>query len=114
MTGEKEGNSWAEYGKLVLKELERLNSNQEVLRRDIDAKFDEIKRELIIIKNIEISVAKLEEWKEKVDDIISPSQMKELKDEVYRQKNKWTATIAILTFVQILMGILLALKEKLV
>jgi hypothetical protein len=36
--------------------------------------------------------------------------MKEAKDEVYKQKNRWTATIAILLFIQIIVGIIVSLK----
>jgi hypothetical protein len=39
--------------------------------------------------------------------------MKEAKDELYRQKNRWAAAIAIITFVQISVGIAVAIWVKL-
>ena len=33
---------WSEYGRLVLKELERLNEGQDKLREDFDKKFNEL------------------------------------------------------------------------
>jgi hypothetical protein len=49
-------------------------------------------------------------WKERVDEVISPTQLKELKDEVYSQKTKWTAAVAILGFAQIVFSLLVTLK----
>ena len=51
MGGEKD--SWGEYGKLVLKELERLNDNHEKMRTDFDNRFNEITLKLGEVKTIE-------------------------------------------------------------
>jgi hypothetical protein len=34
--------------------------------------------------------------------------MKEAKDEIYQQKNRWVAAIAIITFVQVAVGVAIA------
>lgn len=98
---------WAEYSKLVLKELDRMNNNYESLRENIS----DINTKLNDVKNTEKSLQDLKLWQEKVNEIWSTSQMKEAKDEVYRQKNRWTATIAILLFIQIIIGIIVSLKS---
>jgi hypothetical protein len=41
-----EKDTWAEYSKLVLKELERLNDNHERMRSDFDNRFNEINTKL--------------------------------------------------------------------
>lgn len=97
---------WAEYSKLVLKELDRMNNNYETLRENIE----NINFKLNDVKNTEKSLQDLKVWQEKINEVWSPSQMKEAKDEIYRQKNRWTATIAILLFVQVIIGILVSLK----
>jgi hypothetical protein len=97
---------WAEYSKLVLKELDRMNNNYESLRENIS----DINSKLNDVKNTEKSVQDIKSWQEKVNDVWSSSQMKEAKDEIYRQKSRWTATIAILLFVQIIIGIIVSLK----
>jgi hypothetical protein len=97
---------WAEYSKLVLKELDRMNNNYENLRENIE----NINSKLNDVKNTEKSLQDLKIWQEKINDVWSPSQMKEAKDEVYKQKNRWTATIAILLFIQIIVGIIVSLK----
>lgn len=108
-----ENETWGDYSKLVLKELERLNDNYERMREDIDSRFKEMNTVLSDFKNTEKIVLDQKAWIEKVNDVWSPVQMKEAKDELYRQKNKWTATVAIITFVQIIIGILLVwLKSK--
>lgn len=102
---------FAEYSKLILKELDRMNSNFENLRSDFDDKFREINEKLGDVKTTKETMAELKAWQEKVNEVWSPTQMKEAKDELYKQKNKWIATIAILAFIQIIIGILVSLKS---
>jgi hypothetical protein len=104
--------TWGNYSKLVLKELERLNDNYEKMREDIDIRFKEMNTVLTEFKNTEKVVSDQKNWIEKVNDVWSPMQMKEAKDEIYAQKNKWVATIAIITFVQILIGVALSIWGK--
>ena len=101
---------WAEYSKLVLKELDRMNNNYENLRSDFDERFKEINDKLSDVKSTKETVIETKVWQEKVNEVWSPSQMKEAKDELYKQKNRWTATVAILAFVQIVIGIIVAIK----
>lgn len=96
--------TWGDYSKLVLKELERLNENYEKMRQDIDTRFQEMQNTLSDFKNTERLALDHKIWIEKVNDVWSPQQMKEAKDELYSQKNKWVATIAILTFLQVVLG----------
>lgn len=105
--------TWGDYSKLVLKELERLNDNYEKMREDFLSRFNEINSTLSDFKNTEKTVQDHKHWIEKVNDVWSPVQMKEAKDEIYAQKNKWVATVAILTFIQIIIGILFVIWDKL-
>jgi len=106
-----ENDTWGDYSKLVLKELERLNDNYEKMREDIDSRFKEMNSVLSDFKNTEKIVFDQKSWIEKVNDIWSPVQMKEAKDELYRQKNKWIATVAIITFTQFIIGLLVLLYK---
>lgn len=110
MSAEKE--TWSDYSKLVLKELERLNENYEKMSIDIATRFQEISNTMSEFKNTERQVSDHKLWAKEVTDVWSPIQMKEAKDEIYRQKNKWVATIAIITFVQIVIGFILVLWSK--
>lgn len=104
--------TWADYSKLVLKELERLNENHEKMRSDFDSRLNEMNLKLNDVKGIEKSVNQNSEWIQRVTDIWSPTQMKEAKDELYRQKNRWVAAIAIMSFIQIIVGIVISIWGK--
>lgn len=97
--------TWGDYSKLVLKELERLNDNYDKMRSDMDTKFSELNQKLIEGKNVERSVSTQNAWVEKVNEVWSPTQMKEAKDEIYKQKSRWAALIAIIAFIQIAVGV---------
>lgn len=109
MEEDKDKTGWSEYGRLVLKELERMNNNYESLRKDFDEKFKDMNEKMANVHNTEKMAGEMKSWQEKVNDVWSPSQMKEVKDEVYKGKGRWTATIAIIAFVQVLVGIGIAL-----
>jgi polyhydroxyalkanoate synthesis regulator protein len=104
--------TWADYSKLVLKELERLTENQEKMRSDIDSKLNEMNLKLNDVKNVERNININTAWMERVNDVWSPSQMKEAKDELYRQKNRWVAAIAVMTFIQVVVGIVISIWSK--
>jgi polyhydroxyalkanoate synthesis regulator protein len=104
--------TWADYSKLVLKELERLTENQEKMRSDIDSKLNEMNLKLNDVKNVERNINTNTAWMERVNDVWSPSQMKEAKDELYRQKNRWVAAIAVMTFIQVVVGIVISIWSK--
>ena len=105
--------TWADYSKLELKELERLNENHEKMRTDFDTRLNEMSLKLNDIKGVEKTVNQNSDWIQRVNDIWSPIQMKEAKDEIYRQKNRWVAVIAIMSFIQIVVGVILTLWGKL-
>jgi predicted nuclease with TOPRIM domain len=66
-------NGWNEYSRLVLKELETLAKSIEGLRGELQ----EVKQELAKMQVKEDKVEELKEWKSKIDEIASPSQLKE-------------------------------------
>lgn len=99
---------WGEYTKLVVQELERLNDTQ----KELLTRIERINEKISDLQRMEHNVSDVKSWQQRVNDVWSPTQMKESKDEIYAQKNRWTATIAIITFVQVLIGILLAAKGK--
>ncbi len=100
-----EKETWGAYSKLVLKELERLNEDHDEMKAEFENRFKEINGILSDLKNTERLAADHKVWIEKVNDVWSPVQMKEAKDEIYAQKNKWIAALAIIAFVQLIFGI---------
>ena len=82
------------------------------MRSDFDNRLNEMNLKLSDVKGIEKNVGVNSSWIEKVNDVWSPTQMKEAKDEIYKQKSRWVATIAIVTFVQIMIGLAISLWNK--
>ena len=89
-------NGWNEYSRLVLKELESLNDSIEGLRTELQ----HVKQELTKLQAKEDKVDELRQWKERIDDVASPSQLKDIVDNVEELKVFKTKAITIFAVVQ--------------
>ena len=98
MTGNENG--WAEYSKLVLKELETLALG---IKELIDS-MNDMKREITEIRAREDKVQELVKWKDRVDEVTSPTQLKELRDEVEDLKLFRTKAVTIFAVIQFAMA----------
>ena len=94
-------NGWNEWSRHILKELERLNENYEGLR----VMNEEIKVELSKASSVREEVLELKNWKKEVDEVSSPTQLKELVDEVRSLKTFKTMAITVWAVVQFLTAI---------
>lgn len=94
-------NTWNEYSRLVLKELETLGTGISSL----NAELQEIKKEIALIKDREDRVEEIRVWKEKVSEILTPTQLKALIDEVADLKSFKTKAITIFAIIQFLMAL---------
>ena len=98
MGNEGNQNGWNEYSRLVLEELEKLNKRVEDLSQDNNVmrqeltKAEQTKEELITIKN----------WKNNIDEVSSPTQLKELQQEVEKLKTFKTMSTTVWVVVQII------------
>tara|TARA_Y100000034_G_scaffold42638_1_gene52193 strand:- start:288 stop:614 length:327 start_codon:yes stop_codon:yes gene_type:complete len=93
-------NGWSEYSRLVLKELETLASSIQALNTEIQ----ELKQEIAQMRAREDRVDDLKAWKEKIDEVASPSQLKELVDEIQHLKSFKIKAITVFAVVQFGMG----------
>ena len=89
-------NGWAEYSKLVLKELETLASSIQSLNTEIQ----DLKQEIARMREREDRVDELRAWKEKVDEVASPSQLQVTLREVDELKQFKTKAVTIFAVVQ--------------
>ena len=71
-------NGWAEYFRLVLKELETLASGIDSLKDEMQS----LKQDIALLRDREDRVTELRNWKEKVDEVASPTKLKELVNKV--------------------------------
>jgi len=89
-------NGWNEYSKLVLKELETLSDGINSLKDELQT----VKQEITKMQVREDKVDELKSWKEKFDEIASPSQLKEMIVSVEDLKTFRTRAITIFAVVQ--------------
>jgi len=97
MSGE---NGWGEYSRLVLKELETLATGIESLRGELQ----EVKQELAKMQVREDKVQEIVKWKERIDEVASPSQLKDLQSQVEDLKLFKTKAVTIFAVVQFAMA----------
>ena len=90
-------NSWTN---LVLQQLETLAGGIEGLRSELQ----DMKTQLIERKAKEDRVQDLKSWKEKIDDVASPTQLRSALQDVEDLKTFKTKAVTIFTGVQVLMG----------
>ena len=89
---------------LVLNQLETLASGVEGLRSELQ----EMKTQLIELRAKEDRVQDLKSWKEKIDDVASPTQLRAALQDVEDLKTFKTKAVTIFTGVQVGMGALWA------
>ena len=100
-------NGWGEYSKLVLKELETLASGI----KELNDSINEMKREMTEIRAKEDKVQELVKWKERIDEVTSPSQLKELQVQVDELKSFKTQAVTVFAVVQFGMAAVLFFAE---
>lgn len=102
-----DNNGWSEYSRLVLKELETLATSIQSLNSEIQ----ELKQEIARMREREDRVDELRAWKEKVDEVASPSQLQATLKEVDELKQFKTKAVTIFAVVQFAMAaIVFAMK----
>jgi TolA-binding protein len=87
---------WETYSKLVLQQLETLTNGIESLRKELQ----DVKEQLTKIKAKEDRLEELKSWKEKMDDVVSPSQMKHALKELENLKTFKTKAVTIFAVIQ--------------
>ena len=100
-------NGWSEYSRLVLKELETLAKGIDGLRQELQ----DVKQELAKMQVREDKVEEIKVWKEKIDEVASPTQLKELVDEVNELKLFKTKAITVFAVVQFAMAAIVFLQR---
>ena len=98
------GNGWETYSKLVLQQLETLSSGIEGLRSELQM----VQTQLTELKAKEDRVQDLKVWKEKMDDVASPPQLREVLQEVEDLKIFKTKAVTMFMVVQGIMGLAMA------
>jgi len=93
-------NGWNEYSRLVLKELETLSDGIDGLKSELQ----NVKQEIAKMQVREDKVDELRVWKDRVDEVFSPSQMKDLQGQVQQHEHFKTKAITVFAVIQFLMA----------
>ena len=101
MSEESQQNGWNEYSRLVLKELETLASAITSLNSEIQ----DLKQEIARMREREDRVDELRVWKEKIDEVVSPTQMQNFVHDVEELKSFKTKAITVFAVVQFGMAV---------
>lgn len=87
---------WSEYSRLVLNQLETLASSIQALNSEIQ----ELKQEIARMREREDRVDELRAWKDKIDEVASPTQLQVKFNEVEDLKQFKTKAITVFAVVQ--------------
>ena len=102
-----EGETWDQYSRLVLQQLETLATSIEALRIELQ----DVKNQLTELKAKEDRIQDLKEWKEKLDEVASPSQLQNALQEIENLKIFKTKAVTIFAVVQFFMAATLAISK---
>ncbi len=89
-----------------------INKEMNEMKDGFSDKLDELKDEIHELKSAKHIIKEHTSWKKDVTDVWSPPQMKESKDEIYRQKTLWVRVTGIIVGVQAIISILVLLFKK--
>ena len=98
---------WETYSKLVIQQLETLNTGIESMRRELQ----DVKEQITKIKAKEDRLEELKTWKEKIDEVASPSQMKYALRELENLKTFKTKAVTIFAVVQFAMAVAVVISR---
>jgi len=96
---------WETYSKLVLQHLETMATGIDSLR----AELQDVKSQLTELKAKEDRVQDIKAWKEKIDEVASPTQLQMKFEEIEELKEFKTKAITAFMVVQAFMGIAMAI-----
>ena len=92
---------WETYSKLVLQQLETLNTGIESMRKELQ----DVKEQITKIKAKEDRLEEIKVWKDKVDEVASPTQMKYAFRELEQLKTFKTKAVTVFMVVQFAMAV---------
>jgi len=91
---------WGEYSRLVLKELETLAAGI----KELNESLQEVKRDMVELRAKEDKVQELSKWKERIDEVASPTQLRDTLKELEELKQFKTKAVTIFAVVQFAMA----------
>jgi hypothetical protein len=100
MAEEKDQSNWNEYSKLVLKELETLATGIDGLSEEMKA----LKLSFATLSARESKIDELKAWKDKIDEVASPAQLKTLVEKVNKHEIFMVRAVTAFAVIQVIMA----------
>jgi polyribonucleotide nucleotidyltransferase len=91
---------WESYSRLVVQQLETLSKGIDALREELQL----VKQQLTELKVKEDKVQDLKEWKDKIDEVASPTQLKSALVDLEDLKIFKTKAVTIFAVVQVIIA----------
>ncbi len=101
---QKDINGWSEFASSILQKLKDLHECNKETRKSID----ELKFAVEKLKINGEEVKALKEWKRKVSEVWSASNMEDAQKEIYLQKQKWATVYGIIIAIQVVWAVIIA------
>ena len=95
------------YNQLVLAQLQALSQAIEALRGDLQI----VRQEITELKAKEDKVIELKEWKQRIDEVVSPPQLSKLVKEVEELNNFKTKEVTVFAVVQFGMACMVVISK---
>ena len=95
------------YNQLVLAQLQALSQAIEALRGDLQI----VRQEITELKAKEDKVIELKEWKQRIDEVVSPPQLSKLVKEVEELSGFRTKAVTVFAVVQFAMAVLVVISK---
>lgn len=102
-----ESAGWENYSKLILQQLEGLSKGIDGLREELQ----QMKQEITALKAREDKVQEIQNWKQRIDEVVSPPQLDKAIKEIEELRLFKTKAVTIFAVVQFAMAALVAASK---
>jgi hypothetical protein len=102
-----ESAGWENYSKLILQQLEGLSKGIDGLREELQ----QMKQEITALKAREDKVQEIQNWKQRIDEVVSPPQLDKAMKEIEELRLFKTKAVTIFAVVQFAMAALVAASK---
>jgi len=109
MSDKENKNGWNEYSRLVLAELETLNTKFQYLSEELTDAREDIIKNGSQIKRVQDELVELKSWRKDMSEIITLTQLQEVRKDVDKLKTFKTISTTAWVIVQVLFGVAIAL-----
>ena len=102
-----QGSGWEQHSLMVLRELENLSKSIKDLRDEMQG----LKNDIAEMRGQQVNILELKEWKTKIDEVCSPSQLGQMKRETEDLKHFKTKAVTVFVVIQFIMAVIVFMEK---